>query len=53
MSKKELKQVGTFEQLAKKKITQITAAQRLKLNSCQIKRKLKKFLKKEANRPCS
>ncbi len=45
MSKKELKQVGTFEQLAKKEITQVMAAQKLKLTSRQIRRKLKRFLK--------
>ncbi len=45
MSKKELEQVGIFEKLAKKKITQVMASQTLKLTSRQIRRKLKRFLK--------
>ncbi len=48
MSKKELKQVGILEQLAKKEIIQVMAAQILKLTSRQIRRKLKRFLKKGA-----
>ena len=45
MSKKELEQVGIFEQLAKKEITQVMASHKLKLTSRQIRRKLKRFLK--------
>lgn len=48
MSTKEAKQILVFEQLKRKEITQIAASKLLRLGDRQVRRKIKRFLKRGA-----